>query len=55
MSEKIKEIIEEAKKKLKEVFGNEDIDISEEKVLKYLKKVKEKEEKECELCIDSNA
>jgi len=55
MSEKIvKELIEEAKKKLKEVFGDEDIDISEEKVLKYLKKVKE-EEKECKLCIDSNA
>ncbi|MCL7388710.1 MAG: hypothetical protein LZ173_02070 [Thaumarchaeota archaeon] len=54
MSEKIvKEIIEEAKKKLKEAFGDEDIDISEEKVVKYLKKMKE--EKECELCIDSNA
>jgi uncharacterized protein YehS (DUF1456 family) len=53
MSEKIVELIEEAKKKLKEIFGDEDIDIDEEKVLKYLKKVKE--EKECELCIDSNA
>jgi hypothetical protein len=53
MSEKIEEIIEEAKKKLKEVFGDEDIDISEKKLLKYLKKIKE--EKECKLCIDSNA
>ena len=50
MSEIVKEIIDEAKKKLKEAFGDED---SEEKVVKYLKKMKE--EKECELCIDSNA
>jgi len=51
MSEKIiKEIIEEAKKRAKEVFRDENIDINEEKVLKYLKK-----EKECRLCVDSNA
>ena len=51
MSEKIvKELIEEAKKKLKDFFEDEDKD---EKLLKHLKKIKE--EKECRLCIDSNA